>query len=142
MNTTIYINSISFYNGSAYLSTNIGIIVIDLSQLLISNTYIIGSTGSPVNINSTAFDGTNIYAATHEGVKYAPLNSPNLSDFNNWNLFSGNLPAKPASLVAENNNNLYAVIGVAGGDTMYENTSGGWKKVFYSAYDSITGINI
>lgn len=138
---TIIINSISFYNGSAYFSTNLGIVVVDLSQMLISDTYVIGSSGSPVNVSSTTFDSINIYAATSEGLKYAPLNSTDLDDYNNWSLFPG-LPVKAASWVTEYNNNLYAVLAVAGGDTIYAYNGAGWNKVFNNNYDSIVGINL
>ena len=51
----------------------------------ISSTYVIGSNGGQIRVYSTTFDSVNIYAATAEGVKYAPLSSCfNLQDFNSW----------------------------------------------------------
>ena len=139
----VTINSISFYQGNAYVSTNIGISVIGLSNPQINNTYIIGSTGSSTGVYSTSFDSVNIYAATDQGVKYAPLNSPNLLDFHSWSTFgpAQNLPASKASLVASYNKNLYAVIDNGVTDTLYEYNGSNWTKRFYDSLNIIESLN-
>ncbi len=142
--SAISINGISFYNGNAYVSSDMGVSVIDLTKKEISNTYIIGSNGGQVKVYSAAADGTNIYAATEEGVKHAPLNSPNLQNFNNWILYdtTQNLPKKKATFVAAYNNKVYAVIAVTGCDTLYEFNGTAWLKKYFNTPDTFTGLNV
>lgn len=130
----ININGVSFYNGDAYISTDMGISVINLAKKEISNTYIIGAGGVPVRVYATTIDGTNIYAATEGGVKYASLNAGNLLDFNSWTLFTASqgLPTKRSSFITAYNNKVYAVInGTSNSDTLYAYSGAGWSKVFY-----------
>lgn len=138
----ILINGISFYNGFAYLSTNLGITVINLTKKEISNTYVIGSQGAQTSVFSTAVDGTHIYAATAEGVKRASLSAANLLDFNSWSLFdmSQNLPKKSAKLVESFENKMYAVIGSGGTDTLYEYDGATWQKKYYSPLHTLTSL--
>lgn len=72
-------------NGIAYLSTDFGILVLDLNIGEVKDTYIIGSTGLPLPVYTLDFDGTSFFAATAEGVKNIALSRGNLADFNNWN---------------------------------------------------------
>lgn len=83
---TIY--NIFFYQDRAYLSTGIGIIVVDESKYEIKDTYIIGSGGQNAKVNAVTTDGQSFYAATEEGLKRAPVSGVNLSDFRNWQLVS------------------------------------------------------
>jgi hypothetical protein len=79
---TIY--QIYFMDKLAYLSTGFGIVVLDTERREIRETYLIGEGGSQIKVNAvTSFDGK-IFAATDEGLYFADLASPNLSDFNNW----------------------------------------------------------
>lgn len=77
-------NSVSFYEDEAYISTNLGIIVVDLENAMIKETYIIGENGAVVNVFATAVLGEKIYAATREGLKEADYAGSNLIDFNSW----------------------------------------------------------
>ena len=145
----ITINSIAFYNGNAYLSSSLGISIISLSPIQISETFTIDTSGAPANVYSTTSDGVNIYAATDNGVKYAPLSSPNLQDFNAWQYLTGtqNLPAKKISFVQAYNNKIYAVAtqGVAP-DSLYAYNGATWSIVPYDTSsldtDAITSLNV
>jgi hypothetical protein len=83
------INHIFCKNGFAYVSTGLGVIVINLSKYEVKDTYIIGSGGSKIKINATAINNNFILAATTEGLKIASLNS-NLASVSNWINLSGN----------------------------------------------------
>ncbi|MFN8322008.1 MAG: two-component regulator propeller domain-containing protein [Chitinophagales bacterium] len=139
----VSIYSISFYNGNAYVSSSIGISVINLDRKEVSNTYIIGASGSQIKVYATAIDGVNIYAATQEGVKHASLNSSNLQNFNNWILYqwADSLPAKKASYITTLNNKVYAVIGASNCDTLYEFAGTYWQKKWFSANNLFTSLN-
>lgn len=95
------IYDISFLNNKAYLSTGLGVIVVDLEKYEISGTYFIGNTGGNVKVNGFAADATRFYAATEEGLKAANQNAANLSDYRNWSLLSGanGLPQGPVKQV-------------------------------------------
>ncbi|MBL0311084.1 MAG: hypothetical protein IPP77_15895 [Bacteroidetes bacterium] len=139
----ILIYDISFYNGFAYLSTNIGITVINLAKKEISNTYVIGANGASISVFSTTIDGTHIYAATSEGVKRAPLSAPNLLDFNSWTLFdmTQNLPKKSASLIEAYQNKIYTVIGGGGTDTLFEYDGTNWQKKYFAPFQTFKALD-
>ena len=85
------VNDIFFRGSKAYLSCSFGIVVLDILNKEIKDTYIIGENASELNINEIAFDTQNelIYAATSEGIYKANINHPNLLDYRNWERLSG-----------------------------------------------------
>ncbi len=123
------INDIAMIGNYAYLATDLGISVLDLSKQEILSNYIIGSTGLSVIVNSIASDGVSIFAATAEGVKSAYLSSPNLQDYSVWTIFdtSKGLPPGAASLVGQINGRFYAVIL----DTLFVESNSHFTKVRY-----------
>jgi len=78
------VNQIHTYEGLAYLSTDFGIVVIDLSNEEVENTYIIGSTGNQTIVLDCTISQDTIYALTQEGLKKSYLGSENLLDYNQW----------------------------------------------------------
>ena len=72
-----------------YLSTGLGVIVIDGDKYEVKDSWFIGNGGNKVKINGFTSDGTFFYAATEEGLKRANINSSNLADYINWQLLSG-----------------------------------------------------
>jgi hypothetical protein len=80
------INGMMAYNGRVYLATSLGIIVLDEGKYEVKDTYIIGMDGDTLAVQSLATDGSNFYAATTQGLKKAPANSPDLADYHNWTL--------------------------------------------------------
>jgi hypothetical protein len=79
------INKIFTYEGLAYLSTDFGIVVIDIENEEVDNTYVIGSTGNQTIVLDCTISRDTIYALTQEGLKKSYLGSGNLLDFNQWN---------------------------------------------------------
>lgn len=117
------IRSVFVRNSLAYLSTGIGIVVIDLQQHEVRDTYIIGSTGNKIRVNAVAADGSFFYAATEEGIKKAPVNNSNLADFRNWQaeLLDGVIQSV---VVAQNN-----VIAVKN-DSLFILNGGNWNFLY------------
>ena len=72
-----------------YLSTGLGVIVIDGEKYEVKDSWFIGSGGSYVKVNGFTSDGTFFYAATEEGLKKAQSNNSNLANHANWQLVSG-----------------------------------------------------
>jgi len=139
---SVGINGIYFYNGNCYLSTDIGVSVINLNRKEVSNTYIIGSTGAQIRVYGTSINGNNIYAATQEGVKHASLNASNLLDFNSWSLYgpADSLPTRKATNVASLGSYVYAVIDGNGTDTLYKYNGSYWQPVYSSTSETFTSL--
>lgn len=76
------INNIYLYKEIAYISTNFGIIALNMDKKEIKDTYKLNR-----NIYSVAINGNYIYAATLNGLLYASLDS-NLLDYNEWEPYS------------------------------------------------------
>lgn len=142
----IGINGISFYSGNAYISSDLGISVVNLAKKEISNTYIIGSNGSQTKVYASTVDGMDIYAATEEGIKHAPFSSPNLQNFNSWTLFadSQNLSKKKATGICAYNGKVYAVVSGAGAtpDTICEYNGMQWQKTPLAGNDSVLSLAV
>lgn len=78
------INSIYTEGGLAYLSTDIGIVVINLEKKEIKETYTFTKNGQNIPINGLTADQNSFYAATDDGLYTANKNSPNLQAFSSW----------------------------------------------------------
>ncbi|MDF9830484.1 hypothetical protein [Parabacteroides sp. PF5-6] len=76
------INHIYFHDQYAYLSAEFGIMVINMEEREIADTYRLGHS-----IYSTCIHKDQIYAATSKGILYSALNN-NLLDPNNWNPYA------------------------------------------------------
>lgn len=72
-----------------YLSTGLGVVVVDGERYEIKESWLIGAGGNRVKVNGLSNDGAFFYAATEEGLKKATSNVANLADYNNWQLVSG-----------------------------------------------------
>ena len=87
------INHFNAYQNVIYISTNYGVSVFDLEKLEFGDTYFIGNGGSQIQVNQTTILGDYIYAACLDGsgIRKALVSSPNLIDYQNWQLInSGN----------------------------------------------------
>ncbi len=118
-NKTIY--AVYCKDGFAYLSSGLGIIVVNLSKYEIKDTWVIGSNGAQVKINSVTSDGSSFYAATDEGVKTISVTAPNISNYANWQTLSGsnglsngvvkNVLFANNRIIAEKNDSLFILSG-------------------------------
>ena len=73
-------------DGDYYLSTGLGIIVVNGDKNEIKESWLIGNGGNQVKVNGFTSDGSFFYAATEEGLKKAAVNAGNLANFTNWQL--------------------------------------------------------
>lgn len=78
------INNVLFSGNLAYLSCGFGIVVVNLEQKEIKDTYYIGNEGDYLSVSDMATDGTYLYAATVNGIYKARASEPNLQNYNNW----------------------------------------------------------
>ena len=85
------IHNISFYGNEAYISCGFGIVVLNLDKNEVKDTYIIGDDGLPVPVYDVDFYENRIYAATEEGILWAPESGSNLLDYSSW-VVEDNIP--------------------------------------------------
>ncbi|MHC1703210.1 MAG: two-component regulator propeller domain-containing protein [Tenuifilaceae bacterium] len=83
------INGFTFYNDIVYVSTDFGIVAINLSKEEIKDTYYIGNLGESIRVNRTTIFNEKIYAATEKGLLSANVNDPLLIHYLNWTSESG-----------------------------------------------------
>ncbi len=118
-------------NGFAYLSTGLGIIVVDLTKNEIKDTWIIGNNGAQVAVSGTTLFNNQWYAATAEGLKTASINSSNLADYRNWQNLSGaaGLPSGSCQQVLLVNGNIV----VQRNDSLLLRNGNNWQLLYYDA---------
>lgn len=75
------INHIYFYGNKAFLSTNFGIIVVNIQKNEIADTYYIGPNASEVKVLATTVLNGYIYALTEDAIYQASVNEPNLVNY-------------------------------------------------------------
>lgn len=135
-NKTIY--SVYCKDGLAYLSTGLGVIVVNLQKYEIKDTWVIGNNGVQVAVNAFTSDGNLFYAATEEGLKTTPVTTNNPANFKSWQAVSatglGNAPVQNI-LIANNK-----VIAVKG-DSLFIQNGANWQLLYTDSNWSITSTN-
>jgi hypothetical protein len=76
-------------NNRWYLSTGLGMIVLDADKLEVKDSWLIGSNGNFIKTNAFTKNNNFFYAATREGLKKIAAINSNPEDFNNWQNLSG-----------------------------------------------------
>jgi ligand-binding sensor domain-containing protein len=132
------INHIYFSGSLAYLSTNFGVVVLDMQRKEIRETYRnLGTNGSSTAVFAGTIVDNTIFLATSQGVLSAPATGVNLLDFRNWRR-SGpaeGIPASPSTSIASRGSVVYAAIANEG---LYVMDNGNWQK---SSLPETTQIN-
>lgn len=133
------VHKIYSFQNNYYLSSGLGVIVVDGQRYEVNDTWLIGNGGTQVKVNGLTTDQAFFYAATEEGLKKAPLNSTGLSDFNNWQLVSGasGLPDGSCQDVW----NLQGNILVQKDDSLFLQTGTNWH-LFYTDEWQLTGMSV
>ncbi|HEX5167673.1 MAG TPA: two-component regulator propeller domain-containing protein [Cyclobacteriaceae bacterium] len=119
------INHITFRDGTAYLSCDYGVVVFNMFQREVQETWRdLGPGGELISIKQSAIKGDSIFLATSMGVLAGDLDD-NLLDFNNWKRFDKNEFNGPIHSVVFFNNTIYATIDNEG---LYYYENGLWTK--------------
>ncbi|MFY0643828.1 MAG: hypothetical protein JXR19_05120 [Bacteroidia bacterium] len=89
------INEIQVFGDFAYVSCSFGVVVIDLVEQEIKDSYLnIGPGGTNLDVLTTALYKDSIYLGTTDGIYGALVsNQVNLSDFSSWSLFKSSTGA-------------------------------------------------
>ena len=122
------INHISIHENLAYLAADYGLVVFDLNQLEVKETWRdLGIAGAKIKIYQSTFKGDSIFLATEQGVLAGDLDD-NLLDFNNWKRFNTGVLNGNIQSVTTFNGKVYAAINNSG-IHRYEN--GSWTLESY-----------
>ncbi len=78
------INGFTFSGNSIFVSTDFGIVVIDIEKEEVKDTYFIGDLGSSIRVNRTILLANDIYAATERGLLKADIDDPLLIQYQRW----------------------------------------------------------
>ncbi|HEV8284023.1 MAG TPA: two-component regulator propeller domain-containing protein [Chitinophagaceae bacterium] len=125
-------------NNNYYLSTGLGVIVVDGNRNEVKDSWFIGNNGNHVKVNGFTSDGSYFYAATEEGLKKTSVNTINLSNYLNWQLLSGTngLSTGPCDNVINVSNKIF----VLKGDSLFLLNGNTWN-LFYADGNKITNIH-
>ena len=72
-----------------YLSTGLGVIVIDADKYEVKDSWFIGNNGGQVKVNGFAADNSFFYAATGQGLKITSVNTIDPANYLSWQNISG-----------------------------------------------------
>ena len=72
-----------------YLSTGLGVVVIDADKYEVKDSWFIGNNGGQVKVNGFTADNSFFYAATNEGLKITSVNTVDPASYLNWQNISG-----------------------------------------------------
>lgn len=122
-----------------YLSTGLGVIVLDAKKYEVKDSWFIGDGGSYVKTNAFTKTSSFFYAATEQGLKRTASNTPNPADFRTWQTISGSngLALSPAKQVVTINNKTI----VLQNDSLFIETGTSWSYFFANGLP-ITSINV
>ncbi len=124
------IHQIFFSGTTGYLSTDFGVVVLDLIKEEIREAYTnIGTDGSSIQINYGTVFQDSLFLATEEGVIAGALNDDvNLLDFTNWKRFgpSKGIPAQSVSTIATFDNRVVATLDE---DGVYFYNNSAWDRL-------------
>lgn len=78
------INDIYTKDGLAFLSTDIGVLVLNLEKQEVKETYVFLNNGQTVPVYGFTVSSNYYYAATGKGLYRTSVNNPNPQNFNSW----------------------------------------------------------
>lgn len=130
------INHILVEGNRAFLSCDFGIVEVDLTNLLIRNTWFVGPFGSQVRVHRLEVEGGFFFAATQAGLLRAPTTGVNLADFQNWQRISlSGQPNESVNMVESFQGRLFANRTLSSGDVMYVFHEGVWSVFSPPGYE-------
>jgi sugar lactone lactonase YvrE len=82
------IYNVYFYKNEAFLSCGFGIVRYDMERQEVRDSYYIGDDGSFLRVNDITVLNDTIFAATNEGLRYAPVDDAFLAFHETWKMDS------------------------------------------------------
>jgi len=121
-----------------YLSTGLGVVVLDAEKYEVKDSWFIGANGGYVKVNGFTKANNFFYAATEEGLKRTSVNTANPANFQSWqNLWGSNgLQAAASKGVVALQNKLI----VLQNDSLFVENATQWNLFFANGWP-VTSIN-
>jgi len=123
-------------NNQWYLSTGLGVIVVDADKHEIKDSWIIGTNGSFVKTTSFTKNSDYFYAATEQGLKKISTKNSNPADFINWQNLAGTngLSATICKSVLNFQNKIIALQN----DSLFVESGSKWNLFFSNGWPVIS----
>jgi hypothetical protein len=131
---TIY--NIFPFAGDFYLSTGLGVIIINGTKYEVKDSWFIGNGGNQVKVNGFTASNGFFYAATEEGLKSIASNTPNPADASNWQNLGGS-----NGLTAGSCQQVFAVqdkVVVEKNDSLFVRNGAAWSLLYTDGWDFIS----
>lgn len=134
---TIY--DIFSFNKDFYLSTGIGVIVVDAEKYEVKSSWFIGTNGGYIKVNGLTADNSFFYAATEQGLKRTAISSTDPANYLNWQNLSGlnGLTAGSCNDVITVQNKVFALKN----DSLFVQNGNNWNIFFTETGWKIQSIN-
>lgn len=122
-----------------YLSTGLGVVVVDGEKYEVKDSWFIGNSGGQVKVNGFTADNNFFYAATDEGLKRTSANSADPANYLSWQILSGTnrLPAGKCGDVITAQGKIIALKN----DSLFVLNGNSWNLFFTETGWNISGIN-
>lgn len=122
-----------------YLSTGLGVVVIDGDKYEVKDSWFIGNTGGQVKVNGFTADNNFFYAATNEGLKRVAASGVDAANYLNWQNLSGvnGLQSGSCSNVVNAQNKIVALKS----DSLFVLNGSNWNLFFTENAWNISGIS-
>lgn len=122
-----------------YLSTGLGVIVIDADKYEVKDSWFIGNGGGQVKVNGFTANNSFFYAATNEGLKRTSINTIDPANYLNWqNLSAAN---GLSNGICNDVINVAGKIFVLQNDSVFVLNGNNWDLFFTEATWKIQNIN-
>ncbi|MGH2552912.1 MAG: two-component regulator propeller domain-containing protein [Chitinophagaceae bacterium] len=115
-----------------YLSTGLGVIVMDGDRYETKDSWYIGIGGNPIKVNGFTSDENFFYAATEEGLKKVARTVSNPANYTNWQLVSGNGGLSAGA--CKNVFNVQGKIIVQKNDSLFVQNGSSWTLLYTDAW--------
>ncbi len=119
-----------------YLSTGLGVIVIDGDRFEVKDSWFIGNSGNRIKINGFTSDGSFFYAATEEGLKKAPMTGVNLANYTSWQNISGGNGLPPG--ICQNVLTVENKVIVQKNDSLFVQTGTNWSLLYTDTWPFVS----
>ena len=115
-------------NNKAYLSTGLGIVVVNLEKYEIQSTWPAGNSSTAAKVNAFSSDRDHFYAATNQGLKRILKSNKFPENYENWEILSGSkgLPEGEVKNIIVTEYGIFAQLG----DKLFRKKDDRWEEVY------------
>lgn len=139
---TRHVNHVVFNGNTAFLSSDFGVVVLDLEKAEVKEAYAnLGPNGEIIKVRQAAILRDSLFLATEQGIMAGSLDPEvNLLDFTNWRRFglSQGLPVTSSSGIAIFEGQAYTSFD---NDGIYIYQGNNWERVNFELQDQVLALS-